>query len=109
MNFFNATMNLTTHPGFRTLSSNSLAPDTSEHILCHYINATSQLEIARITNISNWYFERVVFPGQRLLFEAPRWAKLEIYTGKTVSAILADQISCERLQVKEGFTLTSNY
>jgi hypothetical protein len=31
-------------------------------ILCCYVNATSQIQVSRITNIPNWYFERVVFP-----------------------------------------------
>jgi hypothetical protein len=70
-------------------------------ILCSYINATSQIQIARITNIPNWYFERVVFPGQRLIFEALPEALLEIHTGAMASAILSDTIHCHRLRVKE--------
>jgi hypothetical protein len=50
-------------------------------LLCCYVNASSQIQIARITNIENWYFERVVFPGQRLVFEALPQAQLEIHTG----------------------------
>jgi Domain of unknown function (DUF1830) len=68
-------------------------------IICHYFNSSSHLEIARISNISGWYFERVVFPGQRLLFEAPQGAYLEIYTGTTASAILSDRIDCNRLHI----------
>ena len=48
-----------------------IPPEQSEKILCCYVNATSKIQIARISNIANWYFERVVFPGQRLVFEAP--------------------------------------
>ncbi len=70
-------------------------------LLCSYINATSQIQIARITNIPNWYFERVVFPGQRLVFEALPEALVEIHTGMMASAILSDTIPCHRLQVKE--------
>ena len=33
-------------------------------ILCSYKNKTSTVQIIRITNISHWYFERVVFPGE---------------------------------------------
>ena len=98
---FNTTINRTAHPAGAAPSLNSLPPEATEHVLCYYINATSQLEVARITNIPNWYFERVVFPGQRLLFEAPRWAELEIYTAQLPSAMLLDKISCERLRVKE--------
>ncbi|MEG5035966.1 DUF1830 domain-containing protein [Microcoleus sp. AT3-D2] len=76
--------------------------DTDSKILCCYVNATSQIQIARITNIPNWYFERVVFPGQRLVFEAMPAAALEIHTGMMASAILSDKIPCDRLQINEG-------
>ena len=69
------------------------------HILCCYVNATSKIQIARITNISNWYFERVVFPGQRLIFEALPEALWEIHTGMMASAILSDTIRCDRLMI----------
>lgn len=85
------------------LPTNSLDP-----IFCCYINATSQIQVARITNIPNWYFERVVFPGQRLVFEALPHAQLEIHTGMMASAILSDTIPCERLQVTTGSDGNSN-
>ncbi|HYX16768.1 MAG TPA: DUF1830 domain-containing protein [Nostoc sp.] len=78
-----------------------LPPEQSGKILCCYINATSKIQIARISNIPNWYFERVVFPGQRLVFEAPRKAQLEIHTGMMASAILSDKIPCDRLMLDE--------
>lgn len=71
----------------------------SEQILCCYVNATNQIQIARSANISNWYFERVVFPGQRLLFEALPEAQIEIHTGMMATAILSDKIPCLRLRV----------
>ena len=78
-----------------------LPSDCSEQILCCYVNATSKIQIARITNIQTWYFERVVFPGQRLIFEALPQALLEIHTGMMASAILSDTIPCDRLCVEE--------
>jgi hypothetical protein len=71
-------------------------------ILCCYVNATSQIQVVRITNIQNWYFERVVFPGQRLVFEALAEALLEIHTGMMASAILSDTIPCDRLCINDG-------
>ncbi len=71
-------------------------------LLCCYVNATSQIQVARITNIENWYFERVVFPGQRLMFEALPEAQLEVHTGMMASAILSDTIPCERLAISDG-------
>ena len=78
-----------------------LPPDSSDSILCCYVNATSKVQVARITNIPNWYFERVVFPGQRLVFEAMPEAVLEIHTGMMATAILSDKIVCDRLRVNE--------
>jgi len=81
-----------------------LFPLHSEHsgqILCGYVNATSQIQVVRITNIPNWYFERVIFPGQRLLFEALQDAQLEIHSGMMVSAILSDKILCNSLHIND--------
>jgi hypothetical protein len=79
-----------------------LPSDSKDYILCCYVNATSHIQIARITNISNWYFERVVFPGQRLVFETLPEAHLEIHTGMMATAILSDTIPCDRLCVDES-------
>ena len=76
------------------------ADDPSGTLLCCYVNATSKIQIARVSNVPNWYFERVVFPGQRLLFEAVPTALLEIHTGMMASAILSDTIPCQRLRVE---------
>jgi hypothetical protein len=78
--------------------------DRSDLFVCCYINATNQIQVARITNIPNWYFERVVFPGQRLLFEALPDAQLEIHTGMMASAILSDTIPCSSLCIQESAT-----
>ena len=77
-----------------------LPSDGQSQILCCYMNATSKIQVARITNVSDWYFERVVFPGQRLLFETIPRAILEIHTGMMASSILSDSIPCEQLQVE---------
>jgi hypothetical protein len=78
-----------------------LPPEHSGKILCCYVNGTSKIQVARISNISNWYFERVVFPGQRLVFEVPPAAQMEIHTGMMASAIISDTIPCERLIIHE--------
>lgn len=78
-----------------------LTNDSPALMLCAYVNATSQIQIARIADVPDWYLERVVFPGQRLMFEAPIVAHLEIYSGTPVSALLSDKIPCQRLQVGE--------
>jgi len=75
-------------------------PHNSSHsVLCSYLNATRSMQVVRITNLPNWYFERVVFPGQHLVFEALPDGVLEVHTGMIASAILSDQIPCSRLVV----------
>jgi hypothetical protein len=78
-------------------------------ICCCYINSTSKIQIARITNIPNWYFERVVFPGQRLLFEALPEGHLEIHTGMMASAILSDTIPCTQIQITDDEVMEPAY
>lgn len=79
-----------------SLNSPEISP-----ILCYYRNNTSHIQTVRISNIASWYFERVVFPGEQLLFDALPEAELEIYTSTTVGTILATKILCPRLQVEE--------
>ncbi|APB34940.1 protein of unknown function, DUF1830 [Gloeomargarita lithophora Alchichica-D10] len=66
-------------------------------LVCCYVNATSQIQVVRITDVPNWYFERVVFPGQRLMFTTPDTAHLEVHVG--MMAALDDTIPCRELQI----------
>ncbi|MEB3342976.1 DUF1830 domain-containing protein [Okeania sp.] len=79
-----------------------LPSNSSNKIFCCYVNTTSQIQITKISNVPNWYFERVVFPGQRLVFEAVVGACMEIHTGMLASSILEDTVPCDRLQINEG-------
>lgn len=65
---------------------------------CFYVNTTPCLQVVRISNISGWFFERVVSPGHRMQFKAPAQAVLEIHSGSMINMILEDQIPCARLQ-----------
>ncbi|CAN1213562.1 DUF1830 domain-containing protein [Tumidithrix helvetica PCC 7403] len=78
-----------------------LPENSQDKIVCCYVNATSKIQIARISNVANWYFEKVVFPGQHLIFESVQNAHLEIHTGMMASSILSDTIPCVQLQVEE--------
>jgi hypothetical protein len=80
----------------------SCQTENSTTILCCYVNNTSQIQIGRIANTANYYLERVVFPGQRLLFEAPPQAELEIYTNSFSSALLSQKLRCESLALQSS-------
>ncbi|MDJ0795284.1 MAG: DUF1830 domain-containing protein [Calothrix sp. MO_167.B12] len=82
-----------------TQTLDSLPLEYSQRILCIYSNHSNQILIARISNIPGWYFERVVFPGEQLLFEALPEADLEIHIGKKNDMTLAEKLPCSQLQV----------
>ncbi len=69
--------------------------------LCCYTNSTPHIQVARISNIPNWYLEHVVFPEENFLFEAPMAADLEVYQGGNQTIHLVEKISCVRLKVEE--------
>ncbi|MGK7906543.1 MAG: DUF1830 domain-containing protein [Synechococcus sp.] len=47
---------------------------------CFYINASDRLQMVRLTEFAKIEFERVLFPGQRLMFEARPDAVFEVYS-----------------------------
>lgn len=57
--------------------------------------------MARITNIANWRFERIIFPQERLLFEAPSQAQLELHCQTETDTRLVDVIPCSYLKVQQ--------
>jgi hypothetical protein len=76
----------------------SLRAKGRQRLLCSYSNRTERAQIIRVSDISSWY-ERVVFPGEGLLFEALPEACLEINSDEMPSAILADKIPCSQLEI----------
>lgn len=82
----------------------SLPPEYQERILCCYVNGTRKMLIARIANIPNWWFERMIFPEERLLFEAPPNAQLEIHRNTGRGTTLSDSIPCTYLRINEKST-----
>jgi len=83
------------------LTLNEVISEPHAPILCWYLNTTSQVQIARITNIPNWYFERTVFPGDRFLFEALPEAQLEVCRSTETGGIVCERTLCDRLRVEE--------
>ena len=78
-----------------TLQTDGAGTLTAHHL---YVNATSNLQMVRIENVPGWYFERVVFPGQRLIIEAKPDAVLDIYTGTMATGVLEARIDCATLE-----------
>ncbi len=79
----------------------TVSSDSLDFILCYYVNPTATLQTAVLTTPVTAHFERLVFPQQRLLFEAPLEAQLEIRTRTASGAIEIVQIPCVQLQVNQ--------
>jgi Domain of unknown function (DUF1830) len=82
-------------------NSPSVPSDSTDRILCYYANATNELQRVCIKNSSNGCFERIIFPGQRVFFEARPDALLEIHARTSANTTLLDQIPCHHLRVNE--------
>lgn len=67
-------------------------------ILCGYRNQTPDLQIARVRKNDHIYSERVIFPYDWLLVEAPADAYLEVDEHGS-SSCLRTTIACSALQV----------
>lgn len=61
-------------------SGESIISKSDRKILCFYVNCTNQVQIIRLTASPLPKFERVIFPGQRFMFEAVPQAILELST-----------------------------
>lgn len=81
---------------------NAILTNAQLHLLCSYINRTFQLQIIKIFNLNNGDFERVIFPGQRVLFYAEPEDELEIYSGELDKTICLAKYPCIELQIDEA-------
>ncbi|WP_017719989.1 DUF1830 domain-containing protein [Kamptonema formosum] len=82
-----------------------LSAESSAAILCCYINVTERIQIVRVPQLTNGFCDRVIFPGERLMFEAKPEDLLEIHSAKPANIILSQKIPCARLQVCEVIPL----
>ena len=81
-----------------------VAEADSDFMLCCYHNPSPKMQIIRSTSfeIPEWHLEKVVFPGQRLLFHAPYQTSLQIYTASMAGNLLSDTVPCDRIKVDES-------
>ncbi len=72
---------------------------TTDSILCFYQNSTGKLQLARVQSQPS--LERLVFPGEKFMFEALPDGVLEIYTYTTSGMTLLKNVICQDLQVHQ--------
>ncbi|MGL4880663.1 MAG: DUF1830 domain-containing protein [Waterburya sp.] len=79
-----------------TVSSSNI----SEPVLCCYINKTQRIQSGKIAHYPGGHLEKVIFPSEKFLFEAPADAELAIYIELAGNTILLDNIPCSHLQTQ---------
>ncbi|MGK7922417.1 MAG: DUF1830 domain-containing protein [Trichodesmium sp.] len=84
-----------------TIALDRLPKKQGQKILCFYVNTNRKMQIARISNVKNEYWERAVFPGERFLFEAIPEAELEIHQTVENGEIRCERFLCKSLKVDE--------
>lgn len=68
-------------------------------ILCYYINRSRFIQQVRLQQNPYLSLDRIVFPGEKLMFEGLPEELLEIYTYTASGLQLLQTIACEQLQV----------
>lgn len=88
----------------KPIDEDQLAKADADFVLCCYHNPSPKMQIIRSNSLEvpEWHLERVVFPGQRLLFHAPHRTSLQVYTASMVGNLLSDTIPCDRIRVDES-------
>ncbi len=84
-----------------TLTGDIQVTNTSTLTLYSYANPTNALQVIRIINVPNGYFEKVIFPKQHLLFETQPEAELEVYASQQGHAVLEKKIPVVCLRVQQ--------
>jgi Domain of unknown function (DUF1830) len=89
------------------ISVDSVCPEVG-YIQCNYVNKSTRLQVARISNIPGWRLEQVVLPGQQLDFKVLSNACLEVYANESGVVTRIKEIPClniETLAKKSRLTI----
>lgn len=76
--------------------------DQKSWMLCYYKNQSQTVQILTIDNVEDWYFERLVYPEERLVFEAPEMAQLRIHYQPASEEPTIEIIPCYQIRVRYG-------
>ncbi|BAU09646.1 hypothetical protein LEP3755_01170 [Leptolyngbya sp. NIES-3755] len=73
-------------------------------ILCYYSNQSRLIQQIRLQTNPHSSLDRIVFPGEKFIFEALPEGLLEIYTYTATGLQLLQTIACEQLQVLQRYS-----
>ena len=81
-----------------SLNLRSATVNPTAKILCYYTNSTSKVQIIRVTKAEKLNLEKIIFPRQRVLFEATTEEQLEIHTNQAGKKRIAQIVPCQNLR-----------
>lgn len=82
--------------------TNSTSMQQSPKVLCHYFNSTYKIQLIRLWNGRSYSLERIIFPQQRILFEAKPEETLKVHVKRDGKQLLETIFICHSLQVKQS-------
>lgn len=81
------------------LNEQVVIDQTVNNMLCYYVNLTSKTQLIQVTDDLKIYWERIIFPQQRILFEAVPQFKLKIQSNQPENIRVTKTIICQKLKV----------
>ena len=82
--------------------TNSTLAQPASKILCYYFNSTNRIELIRLWDGRNYSLEQIIFPWERILFEAKPENILEVHTPQEGEQLLESVLTCNTLKVKQS-------
>lgn len=77
----------------------NITHELEEKNLCAYQNLSSHWQIIKITNLPNYYWEKAVLPGQKIIVITSIKAILKVFSAENITAVLIDNIPCHQLKI----------
>ena len=65
--------------------------------LCCYTNPTRKIQLIKVTNGKHQSLEKIIFPQQKILFEAIPEEQLAVYSEQQGEQMLVEIVSCQNL------------
>ena len=82
--------------------TNSTLAQRASKTLCYYFNSTNKIQLIRLWDGRNYSLEKIIFPSQRILFEAKPENILEVHTKQEGKQLLESIFICNKLKVKQS-------
>lgn len=77
----------------------NITHELEEKNLCAYQKLSSHWQIIKITNLPNYYWEKAVLPGQKIIVITSIKAILKVFSAENITAVLIDNIPCHQLKI----------